>query len=234
MIKKRPYGIRTFSITYYELIKMTGSRDTNIRVIRPDMSIEEVKLTTQGSTTGDALAVMTGCVCVGVEVPNYIGMKAQWKRDDLWHLSLLPGFTELGERYEDRNVHPNEIATRKGMDIISNDKGCANGKAIDWFNWSITHIDMKEDGVLIRPPEHKGCFKCMNDMFIHKEELRGRLLDNIAGKIDYIKKDMARLRDNLSNLEKELTSTESELEQTTKMTLDMVWDENYKKRGGVE
>jgi hypothetical protein len=228
MVKKRPYGTRTFSITYYGLIKMTGSRDTNVRVIRPDMSIEEVKLTTQDSTTGDALAVMTGCFCVGIEVPHYIGMKAEWGSDYLWHSSLLPGFTALDERYEDRSSHPNEIAFRKGTDIVSNGKGCANGRAIHWFDWSITHIDIKEDGVLIRPPEHKDCFKCMNDMHMHKEELKNKLLAKIAEKIDYNKKETERLQAALSYHKGELESAESELERTTKMALDMIWnDEHY-------
>lgn len=50
-----------------------------------------------------------------------------------WHYALKPGTTESGGSWQ-RDLHPNESASRKGMSKVCSDNGCANGVSIELAN----------------------------------------------------------------------------------------------------
>lgn len=50
-----------------------------------------------------------------------------------WHYALKPGTTEWGDSWQ-RGLHPNERASRNGMDKVCAEHGCANGVSIELTN----------------------------------------------------------------------------------------------------
>jgi len=60
---------------------------------------------------------------------DWSAMEPKHPRGNAWHYALKEGKKTLGETWP-RDVHPNEVASRAGMNKICNMHGCANGIGI--------------------------------------------------------------------------------------------------------
>ena len=82
---------------------------------------------------------------------DWRGKIAAHPRGNPWHYSLRPGATEWGEGAS-RDSHPNRIAGRKGMNKMSSEHSCANGR----------HAEFRRDNKIIEA----GLFRRTSDKAI--------------------------------------------------------------------
>jgi len=120
--------------------------------------------------------------CLMVELPYqhgiaWSGLTSHWSANDdnhprgnAWHYMLHENCTEWGGDWG-RDRHANTKAGRSGMSKMSSEKGCANGRHVE-FNLDDKHIAagllrMVETKEVVKFPEHPVCMYC-GDLWAEK------------------------------------------------------------------
>jgi len=114
--------------------------------------------------------------CLYVNMPYYEGIEWSWVKDGRWgaYVSRHPGNNawhrmykngrSRGPRWNDRDKHPNTKVGRKGMRYVADNRGCANGRGVD-FHIMDPYIvrgllRLKETQEIVKFPDVFDCVYC--------------------------------------------------------------------------
>jgi hypothetical protein len=91
------------------------------------------------------------------------GHIAAHPRGNAWHISLRPGTVEWGES-AGRDNHPNYIAGRNGMDKMSAEHSCANGRHAEFRAGNVIIegglLRRVSDKAIVTLPDAPNCMYC--------------------------------------------------------------------------